>query len=83
LDEKGLFRFYSRIGVNGPSDRLMERTRFRYSHGKSDPKEIEFHPEAWKRFERAAGVVAKAPPQHRKPKPAKKEGSSKKTPNAK
>jgi hypothetical protein len=29
------------------------------------PKEIEFHPDAWQRFERAAGVVAKSPPQHR------------------
>jgi hypothetical protein len=28
-------------------------------------KEIELHPDAWARFERAAGVVAKAPPQHR------------------
>jgi hypothetical protein len=33
---------------------------------KSDTtKEIELHPDAWKRFERAAGVVAKTPPQHR------------------
>jgi hypothetical protein len=43
---------------------------------KSDPKkEIEFHPDAWARFERAAGVVAKTPPQHRiakKKKAAKK-----------
>jgi hypothetical protein len=28
-------------------------------------KEIEFHSDAWARFERAAGVVAKSPPQHR------------------
>jgi len=28
-------------------------------------KEIEFHPDAWARFERAAGVVSKTPPQHR------------------
>jgi hypothetical protein len=28
-------------------------------------KEIELHPDAWARFERAAGVVAKTPPQHR------------------
>lgn len=28
-------------------------------------QEIELHPDAWARFERAAGVVAKAPPQHR------------------
>jgi hypothetical protein len=45
----------------------------------SRPKEIEFYPDAWDRFERAAGVVAKAPPQHRKPKKkaAKKRKSSK------
>jgi hypothetical protein len=29
------------------------------------PKEIELVPDAWARFERAAGVVAKTPPQHR------------------
>jgi hypothetical protein len=29
-------------------------------------KEIEMHPDAWARFERAVGAVAKAPPQHRK-----------------
>jgi hypothetical protein len=28
-------------------------------------KPIELHPDAWKRFERAADVVAKSPPQHR------------------
>jgi hypothetical protein len=44
-------------------------------------KEIELHPDAWQRFERAAGVVAKSPPQHRssmKPKPhsEKKIGSA-------
>jgi hypothetical protein len=27
--------------------------------------DIEMHPDAWQRFERAAGVVAKTPPQHR------------------
>jgi hypothetical protein len=33
---------------------------------------VELHPDAWERFERAAGVVAKSPPQHRiKPKPKK------------
>jgi hypothetical protein len=26
---------------------------------------IEFHPDPWKPFKRAAGVVAKSPPQHR------------------
>jgi hypothetical protein len=39
---------------------------------KAPVKEIELHPDAWQRFERAAGVVAKAPPQHRvKPKTKK------------
>jgi hypothetical protein len=33
---------------------------------KSDQtKELELHPDAWQRFERAAGVVAKSRPQHR------------------
>lgn len=27
--------------------------------------DLEFHPDAWERFERATGVVAKSPPQHR------------------
>ena len=35
-------------------------------------KEIELHPDAWARFERAAGVVAKTPPQHRVAKKPKK-----------
>jgi hypothetical protein len=40
---------------------------------------VELHPDAWARFERAAGVVVKTPPQHRvakKPK-AKKRGKKK------
>ena len=32
---------------------------------KPQKDEIELLPDAWKRFERAAGVVAKSPPQHR------------------
>jgi hypothetical protein len=28
-------------------------------------QDIELHPDAWQRFERAAGVVSKTPPQHR------------------
>jgi hypothetical protein len=28
-------------------------------------KDIELHPDAWARFERAIDVVAKSPPQHR------------------
>lgn len=32
---------------------------------KVQPKEIELEPDAWRRFERAVGVVAKSPPQHR------------------
>jgi hypothetical protein len=37
-------------------------------------QEIELHPDAWARFERATKAVAKAPPQHRlaKKKPKKK-----------
>jgi hypothetical protein len=38
-------------------------------------KEIELHPDAWQRFERAAGVVAKSPPQHRVAKPKSKQAS--------
>lgn len=38
--------------------------------------EIEFHPDAMERFERAVKVVAKAPPQHRG-QPAKKKKSPK------
>jgi hypothetical protein len=32
---------------------------------KAPTKEIEIYPDAWSRFERAAEVVAKSPPQHR------------------
>jgi hypothetical protein len=32
---------------------------------KKQTSEIELHPDAWARFERAAEVVAKSPPQHR------------------
>jgi|GEM_PF-4565051 len=49
---------------------------------KAPKKEIEFHPDAMERFERAVKVVTKSPPQHRlakagklakrKRKPAKK-----------
>jgi hypothetical protein len=41
---------------------------------KAPEKEIELHHDAWARFERAAGAVTKAPPQHRvaKKKTAKK-----------
>jgi hypothetical protein len=36
-------------------------------------KELELHPDAWARFERAVDVVAKSPPQHRtKPKAKRK-----------
>jgi hypothetical protein len=43
------------------------------------PKEIELHSDAWQRFERAAGVVAKTPPQHRvaKEKPKVKKAAKK------
>jgi len=39
---------------------------------KPDVKEVELHPDAWQRFERAASVVAKSPPQHRVAKKKKK-----------
>jgi hypothetical protein len=42
---------------------------------RSQEKEIELYPDAWERFERAAGAVTKAPPQHRV---AKKKATSKK-----
>jgi hypothetical protein len=46
---------------------------------KSNPKEIEFYPDAMQRFERAAGIVAKSQPQHRvAKKPAKKTKAKKK-----
>jgi hypothetical protein len=32
---------------------------------KTPTKELELHPDAWQRFERAAGVVSRTPPQHR------------------
>jgi hypothetical protein len=48
---------------------------------KAAGSDIELHPDAWARFERAAGAIAKSPPQHRvnkkkkatakKPRPAK------------
>jgi hypothetical protein len=37
---------------------------------------VELHPDAWQRFERAVGVVAKSPPQHRV---TKKKKTAKKT----
>ena len=49
---------------------------------KAPGKEIEFYPDAMERFERAVGVVAKSPPQHRvakKKKAAKKREASKPT----
>jgi hypothetical protein len=45
---------------------------------KNPSKEIELHPDAWERFERAVGMVAKSPPQHRISK--KKAKSKKKRP---
>jgi hypothetical protein len=42
-------------------------------------KDIEFHPDAMQRFERAVKVVAKSPPQHRVAKKTKK-GSGKPRP---
>jgi hypothetical protein len=47
---------------------------------KTPEKEIELHADAWARFERAAEVVAKSPPQHRK-KPKKRRASKPKKPS--
>jgi hypothetical protein len=41
-------------------------------------KEVELHSDAWARFERAAGVVAKSPPQHRVAKKKAKKAAQKK-----
>jgi hypothetical protein len=41
--------------------------------------DTELHPDAWERFERAAGVVAKTPPQHRVAKKKKSSTKRKKT----
>jgi hypothetical protein len=43
----------------------------------------ELHQDAWQRFERAADVVAKSPPQHRiKPKPKKRRRASSSKPKS-
>ena len=47
---------------------------------KTSEKEVELHPDAWERFERAAGAVAKAPPQHRVKSKGKKSVSPKRSP---
>jgi hypothetical protein len=47
---------------------------------KAPAKEIELHPDAWARFERAADVVVKTPPQHRVAKKAVKKSKPKKKP---
>jgi hypothetical protein len=46
----------------------------------SEKSEIEFHPDAWARFERAAGAVVKAAPQHRTAKKTAKKTKPKKKP---
>jgi hypothetical protein len=46
-----------------------------------ETKELELHPDAWARFERAVDVVAKSPPQHRTKK--KKQGRGAGSPKAK
>jgi len=45
----------------------------------SKGKAVEFHPDAWSRFERAISVVAKSPPQHRKAKEKRRESPAKST----
>jgi hypothetical protein len=43
-------------------------TRPRYGKG----EEVEFHPDAWERFERAIRTIGKAKPKHRPAKPKTK-----------
>jgi hypothetical protein len=43
-------------------------------------KPVELYPDAWQRFERAAGVVAKSPPQHRVKSKAKRSTTPKRRP---
>jgi hypothetical protein len=45
---------------------------------KTVQKEVELLPDAWERFERAVGVVAKSPPQHRAGKKRKPKARAKK-----
>jgi len=45
---------------------------------KAPEKEIELHPDAMERFERAVKAVAKSPPQHRIAKKAAKKSKPKK-----
>jgi hypothetical protein len=44
-----------------------------------EKQDVELHPYAWQRFEGAAGVGAKTPPQHRKTKKKSKTSTSNKT----
>jgi hypothetical protein len=44
-----------------------------------EKQDLELHPDAWQRFEGAASVVAKTPPQHRKTKKKSKTSTSNKT----
>ena len=43
-------------------------------------KKLDLHVDAWARFERAVGVVAKGPPHHRKSKAKKRKNPRKKAP---
>ena len=45
-------------------------------------REVELHSDAWSRFERAVGVVAKSPPQHRVKASRKKRASPKRKASA-
>jgi hypothetical protein len=45
-------------------------------------KDIELHPDAWARFERATDVVVKAPPQHRVAKKKEAKHGQTKKPNS-
>jgi hypothetical protein len=53
---------------------------FHFAMAKKPSQEIEFHPDAMERFERAVKVVAKSPPQHRVAKKAANKTKAKKKP---
>jgi hypothetical protein len=47
---------------------------------KRPAKDVELHPDAWERFERAVKTVTKSPPQHRVAKKKAKKSKPKKKP---
>jgi hypothetical protein len=50
--------------TSSPSDHVIIGGSLNMKKAKPETKEIKLHPDAWERFERAAKVVVKSPPQH-------------------